>query len=190
MKRKYLLIGIPLLALIFVMALVAVEGAQPAQAAVALEPVCKETLFQEEQPLSHLLFHPYQLSPCGDPVVELPFYDEWWDSPHNDSQSEAFRHWDEDGEIQESCAKCHSTPGYEDFLGADGSEAGVVNEPAALGTTVECVACHNDVTLTKTDVLFPSGVHLENLGDESRCMECHQGRESGPVWMQKLKMQA
>ena len=64
--------------------------------------------------------------------------------------------------------------------GCDGSEEGVVNQPAELGTTVECVACHNDVTLTKESVTFPSGVTIEHLGDESRCMECHQGRESGP----------
>jgi hypothetical protein len=27
-------------------------------------------------------------------------------------------------------------------------------------------------------VVFPSGIELAHLGDESRCMECHQGRES------------
>jgi hypothetical protein len=47
-----------------------------------------------------------------------------------------------------------------------------------VGTTVECVACHNNVTLTKTSVVMPSGIELTHLGDESRCMECHQGRES------------
>ena len=95
-------------------------------------------------------------------------------------QSEAFVHWDADdpAQIPENCAKCHSTPGYIDFLGADGSEAGVVNAPAAIGSTVECAACHNDVTVHKTSVVFPSGIEITDLGDESRCMECHQGRES------------
>ncbi|MDX1415544.1 MAG: cytochrome c3 family protein [Candidatus Promineifilaceae bacterium] len=111
-------------------------------------------------------------------VSVVPFEEEWASSPHNDSTAEAFIHWDEDGEIQESCAKCHSTPGFMDFIGADGSEAGVVNAPAALGTTVECAACHNDVTQNMTSVVMPSGIELMGLGDESRCMQCHQGRHS------------
>ncbi len=82
--------------------------------------------------------------------------------------AEAFVHWDEDdpAEIPTSCAKCHSTPGYQDFLGADGSEAGVVNAAAPIGTTVECAACHNDVTIDKTSVVFPSGLEITDLGDE------------------------
>jgi hypothetical protein len=40
------------------------------------------------------------------------------------------------------------------------------------------VACHNSVTLTKDSVVMPSGLEITGLGDESRCMECHQGRES------------
>ncbi len=111
-------------------------------------------------------------------VSVIPFEEEWANSPHNDAEAEAFVHWDEDGEIEESCAKCHSTPGYMDFIGADGSEAGVVNAPAPLGTTVECAACHNDVTVEMTSVVMPSGVELLGLGDESRCMQCHQGRAS------------
>lgn len=32
--------------------------------------------------------------------------------------------------------------------------------------------------MSKTSVLFPSGLELENLGPEAICAECHQGRES------------
>lgn len=112
--------------------------------------------------------------------VVIPFYDEWAASPHNDLEAEAFNHWNEEdpAEVPTDCAKCHSTPGYIDHLGADGSTAGVVDAPAPLGTTVQCEACHNDVTLTKTSVVFPSGIEITNLGDEARCMECHQGRAS------------
>jgi hypothetical protein len=53
-----------------------------------------------------------------------------------------------------------------------------VDTAHAIGSTVECVACHNDVTLTKTSVTFPSGIEITGLGDEARCMECHQGRSS------------
>ena len=114
------------------------------------------------------------------PSVEVPFYDEWVASPHNDTEGEAFNHWNEDdpAEVPTDCAKCHSTPGYMDHLGADGSTAGVVDAPAAIGSTVQCVACHNEVTLDKTSVVFPSGIEIVNLGDEARCMECHQGRAS------------
>ena len=114
------------------------------------------------------------------PSVAIPFYDEWVSSPHNDTEGEAFNHWNEEdpAEVPTDCAKCHSTPGYIDHLGADGSAAGVVDVAAPIGTTVQCVACHNEVTLDKTSVVFPSGIEVMNLGDEARCMECHQGRAS------------
>jgi hypothetical protein len=112
--------------------------------------------------------------------LEVPFLEEWLGSGHADAEAEAFTHWDEDDPavVEVACAKCHSTPGYQDFLGADGSEAGVVDEAPPVGTTVECVACHNGVTITKDSVVMPSGIEISGLGDESRCMECHQGRES------------
>jgi hypothetical protein len=113
-------------------------------------------------------------------VANIPFQEQWAASPHNDADAEAFAHWNEDdpAQVPESCAKCHSTPGFLDFVGADGSEAGVVDQPAPVGTTVECAACHNDVTINMTSVTFPSGVEVTGLGDESRCMQCHQGRAS------------
>ncbi len=43
---------------------------------------------------------------------------------------------------------------------------------------VTCIACHNDVTIAMNSVTFPSGPTVENVGDDSRCMTCHQGRES------------
>ena len=114
------------------------------------------------------------------PSVAIPFYDEWANSPHNDTEGEPFNHWNEDDppEVPTDCAKCHSTPGYIDHLGADGSTPGVVDVAAPIGTTVQCTACHNEVTLDKTSVVFPSGIEITNLGDEARCMECHQGRAS------------
>jgi hypothetical protein len=94
--------------------------------------------------------------------------------------AEAFRHWDEDDppEVPTNCAKCHSEPGYLDFLGVDGTAAGTVDNAAEIGTVVSCQVCHNEGTLTKTSVVFPSGAEITGLGDESRCMECHQGRAS------------
>jgi hypothetical protein len=111
---------------------------------------------------------------------EVPFLEQWSGSGHANAEAEAFVHWNEDDPavVPANCAKCHSTPGYLDFLGADGSAAAKVDKDAPIGTTVACVACHNTVTLTKTSVVMPSGIELTGLGDESRCMECHQGRAS------------
>ncbi len=124
-------------------------------------------------------------APKATPVVDtgapvIPALKEWQGSGHADAKSEAFRHWDQADpqEVPVACAKCHSSAGYQDFLGADGSAAGKVDKAPVPNTVVDCVACHNAVTVQKTSVVFPSGVELKNLGDESRCMECHQGRES------------
>ncbi len=113
-----------------------------------------------------------------EPPFLAEFYDAWATSAHADVTAEAFVHWDSEGAIPESCAKCHSTPGYRDFLGADGTEFGVVDAPAALGTTVTCDACHNSVTMTLDSVVFPSGAEVTGAGDAARCMQCHQGRAS------------
>lgn len=115
------------------------------------------------------------------PEVLTDFYDMWVASPHADITAEAFNHWNEEdpAEVPASCATCHSTPGYRDFVGADGSEAGVTDAAAPIGTTVTCDACHNSATSMLTSVTFPSGVELSDLNDSSRCMICHQGRASG-----------
>jgi cytochrome c553 len=176
-KRIVLLIGV-LLVILFVLAAcqsepVEVEVTREVEVPVEIE-VPGETV-EVEVEVTRVVEVPAEVEMA---VAVIPFEEEWANSPHNDAEAEAFVHWDEDGEIQESCAKCHSTPGYMDFIGADGSEAGVVNAPAPLGSTVECAACHNDVTAEMTSVVMPSGVELMGLGDESRCIQCHQGRNS------------
>lgn len=129
------------------------------------------------------------------PSVEqaaVPFYELWVNSGHNDVASEPFRHWDGDdpAEVPASCAKCHSTAGYQDFLGADGSEANKVDAavPAAQAQGVQCVACHNPVATNLSSVAFPGfetdeagepvPFVVEGFGDATRCLVCHQGRES------------
>ncbi len=172
MKHKHILVGLLLVAA--AMALAACGTSSPTVEATACPeaPPCPDC--PEPPP-------PPEAPECPEPVVAVvPFEQEWVNSPHNDAEAEAFRHWDEDdpAEIPEQCAKCHSTPGHLDFLGEDGSEPGVVNAAAPIGTTVECVACHNDTNLVKENVVFPSGLELTGLGDQARCMECHQGRSS------------
>jgi hypothetical protein len=113
-------------------------------------------------------------------VDSVPHEEEWVSSPHADAEAEAFVHWNEDdpAEVPTSCAKCHSTPGMLDFLGADGSAANAVDAAAPIGTVITCEACHNSGTENKTSVVFPSGVEITGLGAEAICMECHQGRAS------------
>ncbi len=106
------------------------------------------------------------------------YYEAWVHSPHNDVEAEAFNHWNEDGVVAADCAQCHSTPGYRDYLGADGSEVGVVDADAPLGTTVTCDACHAPAASALTTVSFPSGAQLSDTRDSARCMVCHQGRAS------------
>lgn len=121
---------------------------------------------------------PMQDEPVEPPTI--PFLDDWMSSAHADAASESFRHWDSEDPavVPESCAKCHNSAGFQDFLGADGSEAGVVNTPHPVGGGIECVACHNGVTVDKDSVIMPSGLEIGGLGHEAVCMECHQGRQS------------
>jgi hypothetical protein len=119
-------------------------------------------------------FGPVEIAPGTPSAIRA----DWMASPHNDRGAEAFRHWDADGEVSASCARCHSSGGYQDWLGADGSAFEVVDAPAPLGTTVDCNACHNAAAATLDTVLFPSGKRVDGLGGEARCLQCHQGRES------------
>jgi hypothetical protein len=117
------------------------------------------------------------------PVPETPYLAEWQGSAHANVTDEPFRHWDDATEnpdgVPTTCAKCHTSTGYQDYLGLDGSEANKVDAavPAADAQGIQCVACHNAGTISKTTVIFPSGVEI-TAGDDVRCMECHQGRES------------
>lgn len=110
----------------------------------------------------------------------IPFHEEWASSPHAAAGDAAFTNWDDadPAEVPIACAKCHSTTGFLDFIGADGTAFGSVEAAAPVGQVIECQACHNDVTMELTSVVFPSGVEVGGLGPEARCMQCHQGRHS------------
>ena len=182
MKTRYLFLG-ALLALI-VLVLVACQPAPgPSQPTEAAQP--NNTTQANSTPQAN---NPPQAAcptaaPCPtseSPVVDVPFIEAWQSSPHADAGAEAFVHWNEEDpkEIPASCAKCHSTPGYLDFLGEDGTAFGEVNNPAPVGTVIECAACHNATAASLRAVTFPSGAVVEGAGEASRCVECHQGRAS------------
>ncbi len=119
-----------------------------------------------------------EAEPCPEYEAILPEIEAAWaGSGHAAADAEAFRHWDEDDPavVSLACAKCHSTAGYVEYVGT-----GVVTAetPAEENLGVMCVACHNEFTAEKGSVVMPSGIELSGLGDEARCMECHQGRHS------------
>ncbi|MCB0018684.1 MAG: hypothetical protein KDE09_12915 [Anaerolineales bacterium] len=187
-----------LLALVSLLAIVVAacsedEGATPVVVTSAPEIVTEEVqvtrIVEVEVPAECAEAEPLT---CPEPepaaVETVPFEMQWLGSAHADASAEAFVHWDEDdpAEVPTSCARCHSTPGYLDYIGADGSSAGAVDAAAPIGTVITCEACHNDVTVDMTSVVFPSGVEVTNLGPEARCMQCHQGRESTVSVDQKI----
>lgn len=99
-------------------------------------------------------------------------------SPHADRTSEAFTHWNEDSEIPGNCAVCHSSLGMLDYVRGSMTTPGVIDHSVGLGTTVDCVACHNSASTQLSAVPFPSGVTVEDLGPSAVCTVCHQGRAS------------
>jgi hypothetical protein len=99
------------------------------------------------------------------------------DHGHFAGSEEAFRHWDEDGAVQGSCAKCHSAEGLPFFL----AEGANVTQPLSNG--FKCSTCHSDPTTYAlyevTEVEFPSGAVVDSGNPNTNlCLNCHQGRES------------
>jgi hypothetical protein len=100
------------------------------------------------------------------------------DHGHFAGSEEAFRHWDEDGAVPGSCARCHSSEGLPLFL----AEGASISQPVSNG--LECATCHNDVGeftfYPVTEVTFPSGaqITLEEGDPSGLCLSCHQGRSS------------
>ena len=123
-----------------------------------------------------VLAAPGQETPEAAPLPEI--VESWLNSPHADLTSESFRHWNEDGVVAPECATCHSSAGLRDFLGADGTQPGLVDHPPVTGSTVDCAACHNRTAAILDQVTFPSGTVADGLGASAICMVCHQGRQS------------
>jgi hypothetical protein len=171
--KKLFVCGAALLGL----ALLAACGGSPTT--TASTPVIQEVIVTVEVPVEQTRVVEVQVT--VEPAVTIPFEDLWAGSAHADASAEAFKHWDAEdpAEVPASCAKCHSTSGFRDFVGADGTAPGTVDGPAAIGQVITCEACHSPETQAMTSVSFPSGAEITGLGSEARCMQCHQGRASG-----------
>lgn len=117
----------------------------------------------------------------AEPQAEPEIYDiveAWLGSAHADYTSEAFTHWNEDGEIPGTCAVCHSGRGLNAYLDGDRAMVGRIEHPVLPGATVDCAACHNESASTLESVTFPSGVEMSMAGSAATCSVCHQGRHS------------
>ncbi|OGO12810.1 MAG: hypothetical protein A2Y53_00280 [Chloroflexi bacterium RBG_16_47_49] len=169
--KKYIFVGLLLIGLALAVAACSSPPTPCAECPTAPEcPTCPAAPACPEAPA------------CPTPVVaDVPFEQAWVGSGHADATAEAFRHWDEEDpqEVPTSCAQCHAPTGYMDYLGYDGSAAGVVDVAQPVSNGINCIACHNDAAVALDTVTFPSGAVVENLGPEARCMVCHQGRASG-----------
>lgn len=118
--------------------------------------------------------------PNMDNTSQIPYYDKWLSSAHADRTAEAFKHWDAEGEVPTTCGRCHSSQGFIDYVGGDGTAAFQVDRAAPTGSVVNCVTCHDPAAVALSEVRFPSGATIKDLGPEARCMTCHQGRAAGP----------
>ncbi|MHC5009489.1 MAG: chitobiase/beta-hexosaminidase C-terminal domain-containing protein [Planctomycetota bacterium] len=116
---------------------------------------------------------------ANDPGI---LYD-WSLSGHGDIAAEAWRHWDEDGEVQDNCSRCHSPEGFKTYCRGDPAV------PQALPYGLSCTGCHpsgggptlyDDLTTYPVlePVEFPSGDTVSLFGPSNLCMTCHQGRAS------------
>ena len=169
--KKYLFVGLLLIGI--ALAVAACSSPPTATAVVPTPQVCPTCPAAPACPTAEA---------CPTPVVaDVPFEQAWVNSGHADATAEAFRHWDtaDPKEVPTNCARCHTPTGYMDFLGSDGSAVGVVDKAQPVSNGITCIACHNDVAVALSEVTFPSGAVVENLGPEARCMICHQGRSSG-----------
>ena len=129
--------------------------------------------------LAGWMFYTSQQAVQAEPIQEVTA--KYWNSGHADAASEAFVHWNEDepAEIPVYCARCHSSSGFMDFVGADGSEAGKVDMAGKINDPINCTACHNDEAHALDAVTFPSGVEVTGTGANSVCMSCHGGMSAG-----------
>ncbi len=114
---------------------------------------------------------------AATPTLQIPNEDAFLASGHAKADAEAFNHWNSanPAEVPTSCAKCHSSAGFQDFVANSKVTAAV---PAPQGTFT-CTTCHNDKAAALTSVAFPSGKVVDTSEEgEALCMTCHQGRES------------
>ncbi len=81
------------------------------------------------------------------------------DAGHFAGDTEAFRHWDEEGmRVPSGCAKCHAAEGLPQFF----AEGANISVPASNGFS--CYSCHDQANWPSlyavNEVTFPSGAKV------------------------------
>ena len=104
MKTKHFLLG----ALMLLLALALAACTQPDAPAPEAEP-CPTAAPCPDCPAC-----PEPEAPPAPVVETVPYQDAWAGSAHNDTEAEAFNHWNEEdpAEVPADCANCHTTAGY------------------------------------------------------------------------------
>jgi hypothetical protein len=115
------------------------------------------------------------------------------DSAHFAGNTEPFRHWDTEasdhpaGVVPYTCARCHTATGMPVYIANGGN---IVAQPASNG--FQCSTCHDEANWPNryvvNSVTMPSGatVSFGDGADSNLCLECHQGRSSGPTLARSL----
>jgi hypothetical protein len=168
--RKSLILGLAvILASAALIALTACEANKPTPPKVSTEPVAAGAARPGVPKATVLLV----------PEIQA----EWSKSGHADIKAMAFNDWNDANPpaVPAACSRCHSTSGYQHYIGADGTPGGKADKDQPIGQTITCEACHNQATPKMTSVIFPSGAEIKGLGAEARCIQCHQGRSSTPT---------
>ncbi len=114
--------------------------------------------------------------PTEVPMV-IPNLDTFKASGHADAKAMAFNDWNQDSpaEVPTSCARCHTSAGFQEFISTGQVAKGI---PAPAGA-FECTTCHNATASALVSVTFPSGAVINTSEEgEALCMTCHQGRQS------------
>jgi hypothetical protein len=178
MRRKALALSVVLIALAGAVALDLREAGH-AQTAEETPEVAEIPFTGEEVVLPFVIPESGPFNPEEIEIENNQAIADWFRSAHANAASEAFRHWDEDGEIRPVCAVCHSGAGFRSFHGLDGSPPGIPETPVDLGGVVDCQPCHNPGLSQIAEIRMPSGVMHPVEGVEASCMTCHQGRTAG-----------
>ena len=81
--------------------------------------------------------------------------------------------------VPTTCARCHSSEGFVDYLGGDNTVPGVVDNPAPTESVVRCATCHTPAAETLTDGHLPLGRQGHGSGPRGHLHDLPPGPRLG-----------